>query len=158
MFDGDRMVGVLDGRHTMEALMVTGDFQRGEMRFTLPGQQEITVALYRVRAPKLHGSGSSVTAEIFLEADLLEPETLPIGSETLKAFLEEQIGKELGTVLLAQQRANSDAMGFGRLQAKRVRSASDWENYDWKADYRALKVTFSVTVMLSHNAHDPETE
>ena len=158
VFNGDRMVGVLDGRHTMETLMVTGLFRRGEMRFVLPDGQEIGVAFSRVRAPKLRGEKRKAEAEIFLEADLLEPERLSVESNALKSFLEEQLSAELSAVFYALQRSNSDAMGFGRLQAKRFRSAADWEAYDWKADYRALSVTFSVTVMLSHSAHNPETE
>lgn len=158
VFDGDRMVGVLDGRHTMEVLMVTGLFKRGEMRFRLPDGQEIGVTFYRVHAPKVCVSGRSAHAALSLEADLFEPERLSIESGTLKTFLEEQLETELKAVFAALQRAGSDAMGFGRFRTGRFLTAAEWEAYDWKADYRAITATFSVSVMLSHSARDPETE
>lgn len=158
VFDGERMVGILDGRHTMEVLMVTGAFRRGEMEFTLPDGQSLHTALYRVHAPKIHASAHEAHVELFLEADFVSPEKIPMQSGELKAFLERQLETELGEVLRTLQRVGSDAMGFGRYQAKRFRTAETWENYDWKADYGTLSVTFSVTVMLSHSPHEPETE
>lgn len=158
VFDGDRMVGILDGRHTMEAMMVTGAFRRGELAFTLPDGQTLRVALSRVRAPKIRANAHDARAEIFLEADLIEPASLSMQSGELRTFLKQRLEEELTAVFAALQRAGSDAMGFGRFQAKRFKTAADWENYDWKADYARLSVTFSVTVMLSHDPHDPETE
>ena len=158
VFRGDRMVGILDGRHTMEVLMATGAFKRGEMRFVLPDGQPVTAAFYRVRAPKRRGRGTQASAELFLEADLLAPETLSMESDALKSFLEKQLEAELSTVFRALQRVGSDAMGFGSMQAKRFRSAEEWEAYDWDADYRAMTVAFRVNVMISQRPHDPGTE
>lgn len=158
VFDRDRMVGVLDGRHTMEVLMVTGAFRRGEMAFSLPDGKTVRVTLYRTRAPKIRVHGRDASVKLYLEADLNSPESVPMESEALKTLLEEQLEEELQTVLSALQRVNSDAMGFGRYAVRQFRSTDAWEAYDWKADYRALSVTFTVNVMLSHSPHDPETE
>ena len=158
VFRGDRMVGVLDGRHTMEVLMVTGAFERGEMRFVLPDGQPITAVFYRMRAPNRKGRGTHASAELFLEADLLEPEMISMESDALRSFLEEQLETELSAVFEALQRVGSDAMGFGSMQVKRFKSAEEWEAYDWDADYRAMTVTFRVNVMLSQRPHDPGTE
>ncbi|MBQ1821351.1 MAG: hypothetical protein II117_07105 [Clostridia bacterium] len=158
VFDGDRMVGILDGRHTMEVLMVTDAFRRGELGFTAPDGQTLRVTVYRVRAPKIRLGNGTAEVELFLEADPFEPETVPMRSEELKAFLAEQLAAELNAVFSTIQSVNSDVMGFGRFAAKRFVRVSDWERYDWKSDYRTLSVTFSVTVTLSHNPHDPEME
>ncbi len=158
VFDGDRMVGVLDGRHTMEVQMVTGTFERGEMDFTLPDGQPLRVTLYRVHAPKIRFEKGQAEVKLYLEADPSEPESLKMRSDELRIFLEKRLETELNAVLSAIQSVNSDAMGFGRFAARRFPSVSDWEQYDWKADYRALTVSFSVTVMLSHSPHDPGTE
>lgn len=152
LFDGDRMVGVLDGRHTMETLMVTDAFRKGEMHFTLPDGSTMRAALYRMRAPKIRLKNREATVELRLEADVLEPKTLPMERNALKAYLETQLETELAAVLKALQRANCDAMGFGRFRAKQFRSAADWEACDWKAEYRTLRVSFTVTLMLSHGA------
>ena len=158
IFDGDRMVGILDGRHTMEVLMVTDAFRRGELGFTLPDGQMLRVSLYRMRAPKIRLGDGTAEVELFLEADPFEPETLPMRSDELKAFLKEQLETELFTVFSAIQSVKSDVMGFGRFAAKRFIRVSDWERYDWKEQYRTLRVRFSVSLILSHNPRDPEME
>lgn len=158
IFDGDRMAGILDGRHTMEVMMVTDAFRRGELGFTLPDGQTLRVTVYRMRAPKIRLGDGTAEVELFLEADPFEPETVPMRSEELKAFLAEQLAAELNAVFSAIRGVNSDVMGFGRFAAKRFIRASDWEKYDWKAQYRTLSVSFSVSLILSHSPHDPETE
>ena len=152
VFDGDRMVGLLDGRHTMEVLMVTDAFRKGELGFTLADGTEVRLKLYRMRAPKLRLKNGTASVRLYLEADVLEPEGLSMDRNVLRSQLEEQLEDELLTVLSALQRANSDAMGFGRLRAAQFRRVSDWEACDWKAEYRVLSVTFSVSLMLKNDA------
>ena len=143
------MVGVLNGRHTMAVRMVTDAFERGELLLTLPDGTPMSVVLYRVRAPKITLTGENARVELYLEADPVSPEYTGMGRAERKAFLKERIEAELDAVFSALQRVNSDAMGFGRFAAMGFKSAEDWEAYDWKADYRTLSVSFSVTVMLS---------
>lgn len=152
VFDGDRMVGVLNGQHTMSVLMVTDAFRRGERICTLPDGQPLVVTLYRVRRPKIRLSDGTAQVRLYLEADVSKPQTVPMDSETFKAFVRDGIEAELAAVCRALQSVGSDAMGFGRFAAKGFRSAAQWEAYDWKTAYRALKVTFSVSLGL---AHDP---
>ena len=155
VFDGDRMVGVLDGRHTMETLMVTDAFRKGVMCFSLPDGSMFNVTLYRMRVPKIRIKNGKATVELFLEADIIEPAHVSTDREELKESIKEQLESELSAVLSALQKAGSDAMGFGRFRAKQFRTALEWEACNWKGEYRSLSVTFSVTLMLSH---DPERE
>lgn len=152
VFDGDRMVGVLDGRHTMEVLMVTDAFRKGEIHLTMPDGSTLRTALYRMRAPKIRLKNGKATVRLYLKADIIEPTSLQTEHDALKAFVANQLETELSAVLVALQRANSDVMGFGRYRTAQFRSASEWETLDWKAEYRDLSVTFSVTLMLSHSA------
>ena len=158
VFDGDRMVGVLDGQHTMAVLMVNGAFRSGERLCTLPDGQTMSVRLYRVRKPRIRLMRDRAEAELFLEADPVEPQTVPMTSEELKTFLETDLRDMLTRVFLALQRAGSDAMGFGRFAAKRFLTAEEWEAYDWKAAYRTLNVSFTVHVKLAHNPQEPILE
>ncbi len=158
VFDGSRMVGILDGRHTMEVLMVTGAFQKGEMHFTLPDGSAMRAALYRMRAPKIRLHNGEASVELHLKADVFDPETVSMEQDALKALIEERLETEFSAVFAALQRANSDAMGFGRFRAEQFRDVKAWEACDWKSEYRALNVTFSVTVMLSHERRGSETE
>lgn len=158
VFDGDRMVGVLNGQHTMIVLMVTDAFRRGEVQLTLPDGRELAVTLYRMRKPKLRLSGGSASVTVYLEADPTEPQTIEMDSEQLKSLLQSHLETELMAVFSALQKANSDAMGFGRLAARRFTDTEAWEAYDWKAAYRTLSVTFTVQLKLSHNPRDPILE
>ena len=158
VFDGDRMVGVLDGQHTMDVMMVTDDFVRGEKLFTLPDGQTLSVTLSRVRKPKIRLTGNNATVELHLNADPTSPQSIPMDRDALKTFLKTQLEAELAAVFHALQSVNSDAMGFGRAAAQRMRTVEAWEAYDWKAAYRALSVTFTVQITLSHNPTDPVLE
>ena len=70
--------------------------------------------------------------------------------DELKGLLQSHLEQMLNSVFRALQKANSDAMGFGRFAAMRFLTAEDWEAYDWKAAYRALSVGFSVHIRLAH--------
>jgi hypothetical protein len=150
VFDGERMVGILSGRHVTEVLMVTDAFRRTETIFPLPDGTPMSVVLHRVRAPRITLKENEARVELFLEADLISPQSVGMGRTELKAFLKTRIEEELDAVFSALQRANSDAMGFGRFAVRRFKSAEEWEAFDWKTAYRTLSVTFSVTVTLSH--------
>jgi len=152
VFDGDKMVGSLNGRHTMEVQMVTDAFRRGEILFTLPDGTPMSVTLYRVRAPKITLGEDAAHVRLFLEADPISPKSIGMERGALKTFIGQRIEAELNAVCAALQRVNSDAMGFGRFAAKRFKSAEDWEVYDWKNAYRLLSVSFSVTVKLAHES------
>ena len=158
VFDGDRMVGVLNGQHTMAVLMVTDAFRRGEAHYTLPDGRDLSVTLYRMRKPKIQLNGSSASVTLYLEADPTAPQTVEMDSDALRAFLKTQLETELSAVFTALQSVNSDAMGFGSVAAKRFRTVAAWEAYDWKAAYRNLSVTFSVQLKLAHNPRDPILE
>ena len=80
-------------------------------------------------------------AELYLEADVISPQTVPMTSEECKAFLESHLEQMLVRVFTALRGANSDAMGFGRLAAKRFTTVEAWEAFDWKAAYRTHSPT-----------------
>ncbi len=158
VFDGDRMVGVLNGQHTMSVLMVTDAFRRGKRVFTLPDGRPLVVTLYRMRRPQIELSGDTAQVKLYLEADFSQPQTVPMDSETFKAFVRDRIEADLAAVCRALQNAGSDAMGFGRFAAKAFHSAAAWEAYDWKTAYRALKVTFTVSLGLVNDPRDSGLE
>ncbi len=154
VFDGDRMVGVLNGQHTMAVLMVRDAFESGELLCTLPDGQPMSVRLYRVRRPKIRLSGGAASVTVYLEADMIAPESVEMSSEDWKAYVCAVLEQRFSRVFSALREANSDAMGFGRFAAKRFHRAEDWEAYDWKAAYRSLTATFKVELKLAHNPRE----
>ncbi len=152
VFDGARMVGVLDGQHTMLVLMVTDAFKRGRLQLETPQGVALTVVLVRSVKPAVSFDRTQSSVEIYLEAELEQPTVLyEMNSEELKAFLETELESSLSRVFLALQANNCDAMGFGRYAMMTFRRAADWAAYDWKADYRSMAVTFHVSCKLLHN-------
>lgn len=152
VFDGDRMVGVLDGQHTMLVQMVNDRFERGRVLLPNGDGTILTVYLYRLKAPKITFSMEHVSVELYLEADIEQPEYVALEERTAtKAYLEEWLKTELLRVLASLQEANSDAMCFGREAVRSFDSTEAWESFDWKAVYRTLPVSFSVSVRLSGN-------
>ena len=111
-----------------------------------------------MRAPNIRLHNGEASVELHLKADVFDPETVSMEQDALKALIEERLETEFSAVFAALQRANSDAMGFGRFRAEQFRDVKAWEACDWKSEYRALNVTFSVTVMLSHERRGSETE
>lgn len=149
VFDGDRMVGVLDGLHTMAVLMVTDAFQSGELICTAQDGRMIEVKLRRVKRPRMSVENGQATAELFLEADVISPASDPIAEEALTALLETELASMLREVYDALRGMNSDAMGFGREAAKRFSTVEAWEAFDWKAEYRQMPCTFTAHVRLA---------
>lgn len=152
VFDGDRMVGVLDGQHTMLVQMVNDRFERGRVLLQLDDGTLLTAYLYRLSAPKIEFSMDGACVSITLEADIEQPEYVPLEKrDAFQAMLEERLETELSHVLKSLQEHNSDAMGFGRYAVRSFDSTAAWEAFDWKAVYRSLPVSFSVNVRLSGN-------
>lgn len=150
VFDGDRMVGVLDGQHTMAAFLVIGAFQSGQLLCTLSDGTVMQLQLKRIRRPKIGLSDRQASAKVYLEADLIAPQTLPMTGEELIRFLKAYLEQMLQRVYLALRAANSDAMGFGRAAVKQFRTVEEWEAYDWKAAYRNTEAEFTVHIRLAH--------
>lgn len=154
VFDGDRMVGTLDGQHTMTVLMVRDTFESGELLCALPDGQPLAVRLYRVRRPNVTLYGNAAQVTVYLEADVTEPESVSMTSEELSDWIVSVLEERMRRTFSALQAANSDAMGFGRFAVRRFHSTAAWEAYDWKAAYRTLSVSFCVRLKLAHNPRE----
>lgn len=136
--------------------MVTDAFRKGDKLFTLPDGSLLSVALSRVRKPKIRLKDNTATVELYLSAEVTEPHSLDLDSAALKRYLETHMNAELNEIFRALQSVNSDAMGFGRYAARRFQTVEAWEAYDWKAAYQRLNAAFSVQLRLLNKQNRTE--
>lgn len=149
VFDGTKMVGTLNGRHTMLVMMVNGRFEMGRLPFG-DGEKPMTVSFRKLRPPKIEMQPNGITVRIYLEGDVDQPYDVTLEElEAIRMYLEQELASELDAVIKVLQKANSDAMGFGRYAVRSFRTTEEWEKYDWKAVYRTIPVSFSVSVRMS---------
>ncbi len=154
VFADDRMVGILDGQHTMPIQMARGEFRSG--RITMPYENgDLTLTLYKNGAPEIQVQDGEAVVRIGLEAALERPLRLP-GTDrvTLEAAVAGFLSHQAEKVFSAVQQADSDAFGFGQTAVKRFSDMGAWRLYDWERAYRQLAVSFQFTVKLSHDPYD----
>lgn len=157
LFDGWKMVGVLDSYDTRFLLMGMDAFENGWVRVPYEGSN---IMLYLSNtgaydktieisdAP--HVDITLVfTCEVLQDASRLSRAGLEGG---IRQAAEACIERELGRVFGLCQSLNSDAMGMGRLISRGFSTVAEWEAYDWKQKYPNLTVTFDVhLVPLNEN-------
>lgn len=156
VFDGDKMVGNLDGSETRFLLMLTGRFQRGII--TLPDKHEagsgIPLDLRLARKPKVkahfENSIPVIDVNLSLEADLGAiqsrfhyEELKNIGdlNQQIEHFIKSGIDK---TIARTQKEWGTDIFGFGRKVAHSFTTVQEFEKYNWLKHYKDAKITVSV--------------
>lgn len=80
LMQADRLVGILSGQNTQLLMMATGEFEMGDIQFSLPdGSGIATIAVRMENAPKTElvlAEPPTACVKIRLEADLMHPEVL----------------------------------------------------------------------------------
>lgn len=154
----DQLVGILSGQNTQLLMMATGEFETGDIQFSIPdGSGVATVSVRMETAPKTElvlAEPPTAFVKIRLEADLMHPEVLErIANQELEAHLSRFLEWQLQDVFLTCRRLGSDAFGFGKLAVKQFTSVSEWESYDWKAHFARMEARFEVDVVLQDYAN-----
>lgn len=152
LFDGWKMVGVLDSYDTRFLLMGMGVFENGWVRVPYEGSN---IMLYLSNtgaydktvqmsdAPHIDLS-LAYTCEVLQDARRLSRAGLESGiRQAAEAFVEQ----ELSRVFSLCQSLNSDAMGMGRLVSRGFSTVAEWEAYEWKRKYPSLTVSFNVRLV-----------
>jgi spore germination protein KC len=130
VFDGDKMVGELDGEETSYYLMLTGNYQYSF--FTIPDPlvkgQYIVLNLRESRPPEkkvtMSGTIPHISARVKLEADILSIQSGrnyedPKNVHLLEAVTEDYIKNNMHKLLnKTSKELKSDIFGFGRKACK----------------------------------------
>lgn len=160
VFDGDKMVGELDGNETMSYLMIIGEFKRGILTLSDPKVKEKLVSLIikQRKKPqiqvKMKNGSPDIKVKIDLEADIVAIhsdvnyetiENLPILEKTGSAFIKKDTELMLNKVASDYK---SDIFGFGKYMRKQFLTWDEWSNFNWlsKFQYSNFKVDVDLKI------------
>jgi len=159
LFNGDKMVGELNGDETRFLLMTRGEFKQGSFTMQDPKEPELIIPL-DVRASKkpdikvdCKGAKPVIQLKVQLDADLLavqsminyeQPELQSLLEEAFKKSVEEGI-----TELIKKcQDLNTDVFHFGDYAAKNFLTIDAFENYDWNRCFNEAEVIVDVNFAI----------
>ncbi|PQQ67722.1 Ger(x)C family spore germination protein [Acetivibrio saccincola] len=159
VFDGAKMVGVLDGADTMAHLLVKGDFKYSFS--TLPDPMKegyfVLLGIEQGRAPKkkveMVDGVPNINIDIFLEGNIQsiqsginyeEGENLKILEKAVAEFFEEEIMRYLKKTI----EYGVDVSGFGQLMKSKFLTWDEWENFDWLTRYKDSVFNVNVDVVI----------
>ena len=159
LFNGDKMVGELNGDETRFLLMTRGEFKQGSFTMQDTKEPELIITL-DVRASKkpdievdCKGAKPVIRLKVQLDADLLaiqsminyeQPELQLLLEETFKKSVEEGI-----TELIKKcQDLNTDVFHFGDYAAKNFLTINAFESYDWNRHFKEAEVIVDVNFAI----------
>jgi spore germination protein KC len=156
VFDGDKMVGELDGKETLYYLMLTGQFGTAYITLSDPLMENHFVVLNikydskPVIKIKMEQGKPLISVKLKLEADILSiqsgvnyesTDNVEIIQKWTGNFLKKEITRLLDKTA---KEFKSDAFGFGRYLQRKFLTFDDWKNYNWLSKYKDS--TFEVNV------------
>lgn len=158
VFNGAKMVGILDGEETTSYLMVSGKYGYSYISLPDPGAKDMFVLLnvkqsrHPKKKVKMVGGKPSISVYVRLEADILNIQSdINYESPNKVGILEkaaEELFKTRIQVFLEKtaKEFNSDICGFGMIMKSKFLTWREWENFNWEERYKDS--TFDVSVDL----------
>ncbi len=160
VFDGDKMVGELNGDETRVLLMARGEFKRAFMDVRDPQNPKrfINFDVRPARKPKIktwfEDGKPFVHLTLNIEANwaiaqtaasYADPELLPIAENALKEYIREILDE---IIKKSQHEFNSDIFGFGRFMAAHFLTIQEWEGYEWPEKFKDAHIATEVAVNI----------
>jgi spore germination protein KC len=158
VFDGNRMVGEMDGEAATDYLLVTGDYHNAYKTFGDPkvAGKFVVLDVKQIKKPvrrvKIAGGKPQISVQITLDANIQtiqsgynyeDTKELPILEQAAEAQLKDEIASFLS---LTASTFHSDICGFGDDAKGRFLTWKDWEDYQWLQHYK--DATFDVNVRV----------
>lgn len=155
VFDGDIMVGELNGDETRYLLMARGEFKRGFFTMQDPKKPELIIPLDVMISKKtkvnvtFDGAKPIINLKVWLDAELLAIQSrIHYEQPKLKVLLEQAfqqtIKEGIERVIKKCQALNADAFEFGDCATKNFLTINDWESYNWHDHFKEAAVTVEV--------------
>lgn len=169
LFDGDKMVGALNGDESRVLLMLRDEFKGASISMVDPKDDKLRITL-RTKIKKKASIKVDVSetipvikVKIFLEADIQNLQsTTPYESEPMISVLENAFKQYIKDILdetIAKcQDLHVDPMGFGHEAVKQFLTIQEWEAYDWKKIFNTAKITSEVEVTIRRTGTLIKTE
>lgn len=159
LFNGNKMVGELNGDETRFLLIARGEFKQGSFTMQDPQKPELIIPL-DVRVSKkpqididIKDKKPVIRLKVQLDADLLavqsminyeQPELQSLLEQTFKKSVEDGIA----TLIKKCQDLNADAFHFGDYAAKNFLTIDAFESYDWNSHFKEAEVIVDVNFAI----------
>lgn len=159
VFQGDRMVGVLDNQETRALAVVTGKYMRGFVTVADPlePKRAVVVNVGLDEKPKIKGrlEGGRAVFVIYakLEGEIVSiPSGINYEEPAYRTLLEAQVANvftgEIRRMLDKTQALNADVVGLGYRLHRHFRTFPDWRAFDWHNRYNQAEIDVQVEVTL----------
>ena len=160
VFDGDKMVGELDGKETTFYLMLNGKYNYSYVSIPDPMYKNDVVMLNMsqsrrpVRKVEIVDGKPKIKIKILLEADILSiqsgknydnVENLPLLEITTEDFIKKGM---LDFLNKTSKDFKSDICGFGRDVKGRFLTWKEWENFKWLSRYKDSEFDLFVDLKI----------
>jgi spore germination protein KC len=175
LFDGDTMVGELNGDETRYMLMVRGEFKRGFFTMQDPKKPEVIIPLDVKSAakPEIKVTFADIKpvihVKVGLDADILAVQSgINYEKPELKSLLEEtftqSIVEGINKVIEKCQGLNTDVFLFGDHASRSFLTIDELEDYNWNSRFKDAEITVEVefairrtgTQIDNHTINDSE--
>ncbi|TYQ18289.1 UNVERIFIED_CONTAM: spore germination protein KC [Acetivibrio alkalicellulosi] len=158
VFDGDKMVGELDGGKTTSHLMVMGGFNYAFITIPDPIKEGFYVLINtsQRRNPEVEVSmvnnSPHISVKVLLEGDILsiqsginyeDVDKLKVLEDGAEEFFKEEISHYLTKII---EEYGVDICGFGNNMKRNFLTWREWENFNWLNKFK--NSTFDVEVDL----------
>ncbi|HEX9063325.1 MAG TPA: Ger(x)C family spore germination protein [Clostridia bacterium] len=155
IFDGDKMVGELNGNETRAMRMARGDYKTGAMAIADPEDPKlrITCNISQMRDPDIkitfNDGKPVINLKIFLEGDLLNiqstneyenPKIKPILENAYETYIKDLLDKTIDKC----KRLNCDVFNFGQTAAMHFLTIPEWKSYNWLSHFKNAEVNTEV--------------
>ncbi len=160
VFDGDKMVGELDGEETAYYLLVTGEYRNAF--WTMPDPQAknryVILNIRQNRKPQQEvnfiDGKPQISVKVLLEADITSIQSginYEIGEETKKLERSAMDFLDNGITRLLNKTAkefHSDIFGLGAVTKSRFLTFQQFEQFKWKSRYKDSSFTVDVSLKI----------
>lgn len=159
LFDGDKMVGMLNGDETRALLMIKNELKSAFISIPDPLNEGLNVSIQTKLQKKtdikvdVSGDKPVVNVKVSLEGDLLnvqghghyeDPNIKPVLENAFRSFIREQLIKTVDKCKTLEV----DVFGFGDRVAQHFSTIQEWEEYNWLSRFHEAEVNISVQFVI----------
>lgn len=159
IFDGDKMVGELNGDETRAMLMVKGEFKYGSIVIADPLNPKLRITVYTHQQKKpdikvnFKDGKPIIHVKVFLEGELQNvqsstqyenPQIKPVLENAFVAFIKDKLDRTIIKCI----NLNCEVFNFGETAAVKFLTIQEWEEYNWIAHFKDAQVTTDVEFVI----------
>lgn len=159
VFNGDKMVGELNGQETRIMMIGRGDFNKGTFTIKDPKKPDLIVPIevFEEIKPKIkirfEEDKPVIQMKVFLEGEILAVQSrIDYENLDLKPLLEDSferhIKEELDRLIQKSKDMNIDLLEFGKTAVSHFDTIQEWERFNWLRQFEKAEVYTDVEFVI----------